>query len=68
MTIQEVIDLMIDILGEEIDVTVLPAPKPSFPISSELAKDLGYKSRSIRKILRSDFEESGLGQVKAHRG
>jgi nucleoside-diphosphate-sugar epimerase len=68
MIIKDVIDLMAEVLGEGIEVTVLPAPKPSFTISFERAKNLGYRTRPIQKILRSYFEEAGLAQVKACEG
>jgi len=68
MTIAQVIELMGEILGEGIDVKVVPAPKRSFTISSERAKNLGYKTRSVENILRCYFEESVLGQVQAHVG
>jgi nucleoside-diphosphate-sugar epimerase len=65
MMIGEVIELMAEMLNEKIEVTIVPAPKPSFTILSNRAKELGYKTRSIRKMLRCYFEESRLGKVMA---
>jgi nucleoside-diphosphate-sugar epimerase len=65
MRVKEVIDLMTEVLGEKIEITEVPAPKPSFTILSDQAKEFGYKTRSIRQILRCYFEESGLGEVLA---
>ena len=62
MKVKEVIGLMAEILGEKIEVTVVPAPKPSFTISSDRAKELGYKTRSIRQILRCYFEDCALAR------
>lgn len=67
MKVREVVDLMAEILGEELLIKVLPAPKPSFTISSARAKGLGYKGRPIRRMLRDYFEDSGLAAVKRER-
>ena len=68
MTVTEILGLMQDILGEKITLTTLSPPKSPFIISSEAAKKLGYKTRSIDQILRCYFEESGLGQVSVPAG
>jgi nucleoside-diphosphate-sugar epimerase len=65
ITIREVIGLMAEILGRNIEIVERPAPKPSFTISSERAELLGYRVRPIRQILRRYFEESRLSRVKA---
>ena len=68
ITIREVIGLMAEIFGRNIDIVERPAPKPSFTISSERAELLGYKVRPIAQILRRYFEESCLGRVKTPDG
>jgi nucleoside-diphosphate-sugar epimerase len=62
MTVTEVLGLMEDVLGAKIALTMVPPPKPPFIISSEAAKKLGYKTRSINQILRCYFEESASGR------
>jgi nucleoside-diphosphate-sugar epimerase len=64
ITIGEVIGLMAEILGRNIEIVQRPAHKLSFTISSERAELLGYRVRPIRQILRRYFEESRPSRVK----
>jgi hypothetical protein len=63
VTISMVIQLISDVIGQKLDVTVVPSRKSSFTISSDRAKELGYRSRTITEILQCYFEEAGLSRI-----